>query len=258
MRKSYKYRLYPKQIIKTVIDKNLEICRWFYNYLHQERIKVWEKDKTIITYAHQQNLLPNLKKVHPFLKEIQSQVLQDVIRRLDKAWKDFYQRIKRKEKLEKLGKKEKEVHYPRFKQYGRYDSFTYTQKQDRIELKHSQLWLSKLGWMNIRKHRKLEGIIKTCSLLIKNQKYYACFSCEVEAQPKIDTKLISLDKQIDIDASGIRGINKTRYRRDHFEKHRRAARTVVPAPAMMAFGRKRILIRVVFPVQRYPRQHIII
>jgi len=55
--------------------------------------------------------------------------------------------------------------------------------------------------MNIRKHRKLEGIIKTCSLLIKNQKYYACFSCEVEAQPKIDTKLISLDKQIDIDVN---------------------------------------------------------
>lgn len=55
--------------------------------------------------------------------------------------------------------------------------------------------------MNIRKHRKLGGEIKTCSILIKNQKYYANFSCEVEAQPKLDTKLISLDKQIGIDVN---------------------------------------------------------
>ena len=55
--------------------------------------------------------------------------------------------------------------------------------------------------MNIRKHRKLEGEIKTCSLLIKNQKYYACFSCEIETKPKLDTKLISLDKQIGIDVN---------------------------------------------------------
>jgi len=201
MRKSYKYRLYPNKIIKTIIDKNLEICRWLYKYFREQRIEVWEKDKTQISYTQQQNLLPDLKKVHPFLKEVQSQVLQDVVRRLDKAWKDFYKRIKRKEKLEILGKKSKAVHYPRFKSFGRYDSFTYTQKKDRIELKHSQLWLSKLGWMNIRKHRKLGGEIKTCSILIKNQKYYANFSCEVEAQPKLDTKLISLDKQIGIDVN---------------------------------------------------------
>src|ERR1700733_1799226 len=55
--------------------------------------------------------------------------------------------------------------------------------------------------MNIRKHRKLIGEIKTCSLLIKNQKYYACFSCEIETKLKLDTKLISLDKQIGIDVN---------------------------------------------------------
>jgi putative transposase len=55
--------------------------------------------------------------------------------------------------------------------------------------------------MNIRKHRKLEGEIKTCSILIKNQKYYACFSCEIETKLKLDTKLIALDKQIGIDVN---------------------------------------------------------
>ncbi|KLL05230.1 MAG: transposase IS605 [Mycoplasmataceae bacterium RV_VA103A] len=199
--KSFKYRLCLNEIIKVIIDKDLEICRWLYNHLRELRIIEWEKDRTEIKYTHQQNSLPDLKKLHPFLKEVQSQVLQDVARRVDKAWQDFYKRIKRKEKLEKLGKKLKVVHYPRYKQLGRYDSFTYTQKQDRIGLKHSQLWLSKIGWMNIRKHRKLEGEIKTCPILVKNQRYYAVFSCEVEAQPKLDKWTIPLDKQIGIDVN---------------------------------------------------------
>lgn len=61
--------------------------------------------------------------------------------------------------------------------------------------------------MNIKKHREPIGEVKTCSLLIKNQKYYAVFSCEVEAQPKIDTKLISPNKQIGIDV----GIGKDNF-----------------------------------------------
>ena len=45
--------------------------------------------------------------------------------------------------------------------------------------------------MNIRLHRALEGITKTCSILVKNGKYYACFSCEVEPKllPKTKKKV---------------------------------------------------------------------
>jgi len=42
--------------------------------------------------------------------------------------------------------------------------------------------------VNIRLHRELEGIIKTCSIIVKNGKYYACFSCEVEPKPLPKTK----------------------------------------------------------------------
>lgn len=61
--------------------------------------------------------------------------------------------------------------------------------------------------MNIRKHRKLEGEIKTCSILIKNQKYYAVFSCELESQPKIEIGAISKQRQIGIDV----GIGKDNF-----------------------------------------------
>jgi len=53
--------------------------------------------------------------------------------------------------------------------------------------------------MNVRKHREPMGEVKTCSLLIKNQKYYVVFSCEVEAQPKIEIGSISKERQTGID-----------------------------------------------------------
>src|SRR2546430_2001775 len=100
------------------------------------------------------------KKSILFLKEVHSQVLQDIARRVNKSFQNFFRRLKTQ--ASKAG-------YPRFKQFGRYDSFTYPQSG--FNLKHSQLILSRLGQINIKKHRKLEGKIKTCSIIIKNGKF---------------------------------------------------------------------------------------
>lgn|SRR2546421_514658 len=61
--------------------------------------------------------------------------------------------------------------------------------------------------MNIRKHREPMGEVKTCSLLVKNQKYYAVFSCKAETQPKIEVSSISPQRQIGIDV----GIGKDNF-----------------------------------------------
>ena len=170
--KATKLRLYPNQEKQQQINQIREICLWLYNYLGKERIKVWKENKTIITYAQQQNLLPQLKETNPDLKLVHSQTLQDVVRRLDYSWKKFYSKVKK----EKTG-------LPRKKWLEKFESFTYTQNPA-FQLKGSQLWISKLGWMNVRKHREPMGEVKTCSLLVKNQKYYVVFSCEIEAQRK--------------------------------------------------------------------------
>jgi len=56
------------------------------------------------------------------------------------------------------------------------------------------LKLSKIGDVKIKLHRPVKGIIKTCTVIVKNGKYYACFSCEVEAKPLPQT-----GKQVGID-----------------------------------------------------------
>ena len=167
MPKTFKYRLYPNQEQEKQLEKTLETCRILYNDFLAERRDKWEKEKGKITCFEQINSLPTKKENNPFLKEVHSQVLQDIARRVNKSFQNFFQRLKAQ-----AGK----VGYPRFKQFGRYDSLTYPQSG--FNIRHSQLILSHLGKINIEKHRKLEGKIKTCSLIIKNGKFYVCFSCE--------------------------------------------------------------------------------
>lgn len=103
---------------------------------------------------------------------VHSQVLQDALKRLDKAFEAFFRRVKAGEK----------PGYPRFRSRSRYDSFTYPQTGFAIE--QGKLKLSKIGKVKIKLHRPVEGKIKTLSIArMSTGKWYACFSVECEPQP---------------------------------------------------------------------------
>jgi putative transposase len=182
MRKSYKYRLYPNQQERENIDKTLETCRWLYNHFLAERRDKYEKEQKKVSYTQQQNSLPSLKENNPNLQGIYSQVLQDVAQRVKKAFQGFFLRLR--SKTVKAG-------YPRFKSFGRYDSFTYSQNNNSYKLEENKLRLANIGKVKIKLHRELEGEVKTCSIIVKNGKYYACFSSEVEPKllPKTGKKV---------------------------------------------------------------------
>ena len=99
---------------------------------------------------------------------IHSQVAQDVLRRLDKAFNAFFRRVKDGETQG----------YPRFKGYNRYDSFTHPQSGFKI-LEDGRLKLSKIGIIRIFLHREIIGKIKTCTIRRDGDQWYACFSTEL-------------------------------------------------------------------------------
>ncbi|MEG6570894.1 transposase, partial [Thermoanaerobacterium thermosaccharolyticum] len=78
----------------------LYLCRKLYNYSLDQRIKHYKEYGKGLTYEEQQNMLPKYKKEHPEYKTVQSQILQDVLRRLDRAYKNFF---------------DKRAKYPKFK-----------------------------------------------------------------------------------------------------------------------------------------------
>lgn len=170
MLKAYKYRMYPTKEQQGLILFTLERCRLLYNRFLAERIQSYETTGTSVNYYDQANTLNERKQHIPALKQVHSQVLQDVAKRLDKAYQAFFRRVKNGEK----------AGFPRFKPVTQYDSFTYPQAG--YSLSGNKLKLSKLGEVKIKLHRQPQGKIKTCTVIVKNGKYYACLSCEVNEQ----------------------------------------------------------------------------
>ena len=141
-----------------------------------DRTTVYEAEGISRSYEDQAAML-TFEKENGNFNGVFSQVLQDVLRRLDKSFKAFFRRVKAGE----------EPGHPRFKGQGWYKSFTYPQAGFKLE--GSKLTLSKIGSIRIFKHREAEGKIKTCT--IKKNKlghWYAILVSEVEEVPQIEPK----------------------------------------------------------------------
>ena len=169
MKKAYKYRLFPTAKQITILNQTLNGCCWLYNHFLEQRIKAWETKKESLSRYGQDATLKILKKEHPFLSDIFSQVLQNISMRIDLAFRAFFSRV------ESGGKQG----FPRFKGKFRYNSFTYP--QGGFKLLKNVVQLSKIGGVKIKFHRPLEGKIKTCTIRrTLTGKWFVSFVCDIE------------------------------------------------------------------------------
>jgi putative transposase len=174
-RKSYKYRLYPNKSTTETLQWTLDRCRELYNAGLSERRDAYKYAGKSVTYYDQQNDLPEIKaEIREEYQEIAAHVLQDVLRRLDKAYQAFFRRCKNGQK----------PGHPRFLGRNRYDSITYPDKAG-WKLQDNRLHLSKIGTVKIKRHREIEGTIKTVTIKRESDEWYVVFSCEVEVCPHL-------------------------------------------------------------------------
>jgi putative transposase len=128
-------------------------------------------------------MLPEIKaELREEYQDIYSQVLQDVLLRLERAFKAFFRRVKNGE----------EPGYPRFQGQNRYDSFTYPQSGGFSLTHDSRVCLSKIGSIKVKLHRPLEGKMKTCTIKHEAGHWYVIFSCEVvqpELSPLVESEI---------------------------------------------------------------------
>jgi len=177
IRKTFKYRLYPNRKQRESLLATLEVCRDLYNDALQERREAWKLCRKSIPFAMQSAQLPACKAADAAMRGVYSQVLQDVLHRVDKTYKAFFRRGNG---------------FPRFKGKGWFDSFTYPQAGFRVE--GSQVSLSKIGNVKIKLHRPLASEVKTLTLKQENGKWYACFSCIVDVEP-LPVKTLTLKQE---------------------------------------------------------------
>jgi putative transposase len=176
VRKTFKYKLVPTPEQQRALETVLWRCRELYNAGLQERKAAWERCRTSVTFAMQSAQLPAIKEVRPDYRDINAQVLQDVLHRLDKAFDAFFRRVTAGE----------HPGYPRFQGRDRYNSFTYPQVGEHggAVLDGGMLRLSKIGRIPMRLHRPLQGTPKTVTISREANGWYACVSCaEVPIEP---------------------------------------------------------------------------
>lgn len=171
--RAYKYRLYPTKEQAVSLQEVLDRCRELYNAALQERRDAYRMAHVSIGYNQQAAQLPEIKSIRPEYADIHSQILQDTLRRVDKAIKAFFRRVKNGEK----------PGYPRFQAYGRYNSFTFPQSG--FSLTHdNRVCLSKIGTIKVKFPQKKktnppQGTMKTCTIKREGEHWFAIFTCEV-------------------------------------------------------------------------------
>ncbi len=135
-KRTYKFRLYPTEEQVKKLEDTIGTCRHLYNDSLGERHVDWD-----VGFYEQKQLLTLRKQDNKYLKQVHSQVLQDVILRLDKAYQAFFKKLAK---------------YPKFKRKGKYNSFTYPQYNNGWKIKdNNKLVLSCIGSIKIKMHRIL-------------------------------------------------------------------------------------------------------
>jgi putative transposase len=144
----YKYRIYPNKDQKVLLEKHIGSCRFVYNKLLHIKKMLYEKFKISISEFNLNNHLTVLKDIYPFLKEVNSQSLQQTSKNLNSAYNKFFKEgagfPKKKSKKNPLQSFQIPQHY-------------------RIEDK--KIWLPKIGWVKIKLHRDvMQGEMKTATV----------------------------------------------------------------------------------------------
>ena len=185
--KGFKYRIEPNHDQHILFCKTFGCVRLVYNTFLSLCTTTYEKDGTSIPYGNQAKMLVELKKEKEFLKEVDSIALQQSLRHLHKAFKNFFEHP--------------EVGYPNFKKKSK-NRFSYTTMMvnDNIKVGDNYVVLPKVGKVKMKKHRQIPEGYKITSATVSRTptgKYYVSFQCEYEV---LDTdKKLDADKAVGLD-----------------------------------------------------------
>jgi putative transposase len=168
MLKAVLVRLYPTKAQQEIIASQFGACRYIYNRSLALRKFVFERyGKTLSAHGLIKRIAV-LKERHPWLKDADSQALQQSVRHMDEAYKHFFRRVKKHPK----GHKGEAPGFPRFKsKHHSRQSYQYPQ---RVKIDGSRVYLPKVGWVKAKGLRaEFSGEIKTVTVSMEAYQYHA-------------------------------------------------------------------------------------
>ncbi len=197
MNRAIRFRIYPNQQQKSMLDKTFGCCRFIYNKMLEEKVQVYEelKDDNRTLHDHKYKTEKQYKQEYCFLKEVDSKALQSEWRHLKSAFDNFF---RNKKKIIKEG-------FPKFKSKKSRQSYTtYNINNNcKIDFENKKLKLPKITtWINYRDNRVFDEEIKHITISkTKTNNYFASILIEIDCniRPKQfleDNKIIGFDMSV--------------------------------------------------------------
>jgi putative transposase len=153
--------VYPSKAQEAKLQEWRRMHKDLYNAAVANRKTQYQKYGHSVDYLEQQNCLPAFKEVWPEYKALGSQALQATLKRVDIAFQRFFCGL---------------GGYPKFKSIRHYSGWTYPAQsgwQVETEGGNGHLNLSNLGRMQMRGQARTWGTPTTCTIVCRNQKWYA-------------------------------------------------------------------------------------
>ncbi|MGL5649831.1 MAG: IS200/IS605 family element RNA-guided endonuclease TnpB [Clostridium sp.] len=184
--KAYKFRIYPSEVQKELIEKSFGCIRFVYNNMLALQIKTYEEEGKSHSKYDLVKKIPSLKKEYEWLKEVDSTCLQATIDDLDSAYSNFFREIK----------KGNNQGFPKFKSK-RNPKRSYESKcvNNNITIKDNLIKLPKLKWVRAKITQEIDGRILNATVSkTPTNKYFVSLCCKVDIE-----ELDKIDSNIGID-----------------------------------------------------------
>lgn len=221
VRKSYKYRLFVTGAQSGALDTLLESHRRLYNLALQDRRDVYEIEKRSVSYYEQSGRFKETRNYLPSFATLNFGSAQATLRRLDKAFKAFFRRVRSGDA----------PGFPRYKPAERFRTIEFPKYGNGCSLKNNgRLYLQNIGHIKVKLHRPIEGTIKTVSVKKSCGKWYVVFSCDLGDAPEATGEGTAVGIDLGLKSflvtSGGESVKAPRYYRKSQKKLRVAQRSV--------------------------------
>jgi putative transposase len=156
---TYKFTLYPSKEQQKKLWNHANQLNWLYNYFLNQRIDAY-KNKIKIGWLTQQAEIVSLREKYPNLSKIYSSSLREPVYRLDRTYKAFFRRVKRKEI----------AGFPKFRSCKNFFGIQY--HKTGYKIKNSVLVTTAYGKIPFVQHREIQGKIKQVQITNKNNRWH--------------------------------------------------------------------------------------
>ena len=164
-----------------MLARTFGCSRWIYNHFLEEKVKVYKENRQSLSYCKCSKMLTELKKQEntAWLSEVDSKALQQSLRDLDRAYKNFF--------------RAKNIGFPKFKK--KKSRKTYRTPAAKI-VDDTHVWIPKVGLVKARISRPIEGRIVSATIKqVPSGKYFIVFTCvDIPEPPKAKSgKAVGID-----------------------------------------------------------------